>query len=90
MIVEKAVKMAKLMNIPILGLVENMSYFTCPDCGKQHSIYGESHVEELAERFGIPATARLPIDPALAAKVDAGLIEEYETDGLQSLIDSIL
>ncbi len=90
MIVEKAVKMAKLMNIPILGLVENMSYYTCPDCGKEHSIFGESHVEATAKTFDIPAFARLPIDPALAGLVDEGKVEQYPTAPLNSLLDTIL
>ncbi|MBQ3075205.1 MAG: Mrp/NBP35 family ATP-binding protein [Clostridia bacterium] len=90
MIVEKAVKMARLMNIPILGLVENMSYYTCPDCGKEHSIFGESHVEETAKAFDIPSFARLPIDPALAKLVDAGHVEQYPTAALNALVDTIL
>lgn len=75
MIVEKAAKMAKMMNAPILGIVENMSYFTCPDCGKRHFIFGESHLEQTAEKFGIPHIARLPIDPNIAETVDAGRVE---------------
>ncbi len=90
MIVEKAVKMARLMNIPILGLVENMSYYTCPDCGKQHSIFGESHVDKTAKAFEIPAFARLPIDPSLAKLVDAGHVEQYPTAALNDLVDTIL
>jgi Mrp family chromosome partitioning ATPase len=89
MIVEKAVKMARLMNIPILGLVENMSYYTCPDCGKEHSIFGESHVAETAKAFEIPSFARLPIDPGLAKLVDSGKIEEYETEELASIFEKI-
>ncbi len=89
MIVEKAVKMAQMMNVPILGLVENMSYFECPDCGKQHFIYGKSHLEEIAAKYGIPCTARLPIDPDLAKVVDGGLIELFEGDWLDALSDSI-
>ena len=89
MIVEKAVKMAKLMNIPILGLVENMSYFVCPDCGKEHSIFGESHVEETAKEFGIPSFAKLPIDPAIATFVDAGMVEEVNTDALAAIFEKI-
>ncbi len=89
MIVEKAVKMARLMNIPILGLVENMSYYVCPDCGKQHSIFGESRVKETAERFGIPAFAQLPIDPTLAALVDRGLVEGYDTSALDAIYKKI-
>ena len=89
MIVEKAVKMAKLMNIPILGLVENMSYFVCPDCGKEHSIFGESHVEETAKEFGIPSFAKLPIDPVIATFVDAGMVEEVNTDALAAIFEKI-
>ena len=66
MIVEKAVKMAKLMNIPIIGIVENMSYFECPDCGKKHKIYGDSHIEDVAKEYGIPVIAQIPIAPELA------------------------
>ncbi|MBR7165388.1 MAG: Mrp/NBP35 family ATP-binding protein [Clostridia bacterium] len=89
MIVEKAVKMARLMNVPILGLVENMSYYVCPDCGKDHAIFGESHVEELAKEFEIPAFAKLPIDPTLAGLVDRGMVEAYDTEPLADLFRSI-
>jgi Mrp family chromosome partitioning ATPase len=89
MIVEKAVKMAKLMNIPILGLVENMSYFVCPDCKQEHSIFGESHVAETAKEFDIPAFARLPIDPSLASLVDGGKVEEYDAAPLETIFNSI-
>ena len=75
MIVAKAVKMAELMHIPVLGLVENYSYFQCPDCGKRHAIFGESHIEKVAQEMGLPVLARLPIDPALAAACDAGQAE---------------
>ena len=75
MIVAKAVNMANMMNVPVLGLVENMSYFKCPDCGKEHAIFGESKVEQIAREFGIEHTARLPIDPVIAAMVDAGEVE---------------
>ncbi|MBR1730935.1 MAG: Mrp/NBP35 family ATP-binding protein [Ruminococcus sp.] len=81
MIVEKAVKMAQMMNIPILGIVENMSYFECPDCGKRHHIYGESKIDEIAEKFGTKVLAKLPIDPKLAAAVDKGMVEMI-ADGL--------
>lgn len=90
MVVEKAVKMAKLMNIPVLGLVENFSYFECPDCGGKHAIYGESHVEETAKRLEIPTVAKLPIDPKLAAACDAGTIELFEGTWLNGLLDTIL
>ena len=89
MIVEKAVKMAKLMNVPVLGLVENFSYFECPDCGKKHYPYGESSIEKTAEAFGIPATARLPINRKLAAACDEGMIELFEGDWLDELFSKI-
>ena len=76
MIVTKAVKMAEMMHIPVLGLVENYSYFRCPDCGKEHAIFGESHIERVAADLGLKVLARLPIDPAVAAACDAGRIEE--------------
>lgn len=85
MIVEKAVKMAEMMNIPILGLVENYSYFRCPDCGKQHHIFGESHIEEIASAHGLKVAARLPIDPALAAACDAGDVENLSHNYLEDL-----
>ena len=89
MIVTKAIKMAKLMNIPILGIVENMNYLTCPDCGKQIKIFGESHLEEVAEKNGLAVLGRLPIDPAIAAKVDAGRIEEVEGSFLDDCLKAI-
>ena len=82
MIVEKAVNMAKMMNVPILGLVENYSYFVCPDCGGKHSIYGESHVDAIAAEYGIPVLGKLPIDPKLAMLCDGGAIETVATDYL--------
>ena len=75
MIVTKAVKMAELMEIPILGIVENYSYFQCPDCGKRHAIFGESHIDQVAQELELPVLAKLPIDPALAAACDAGQAE---------------
>ena len=77
MIVAKAVNMAKMMSIPVLGLVENYSYFQCPGCGKRHSIFGESHLEQVAAQLEVPVLAKLPIDPALAAAFDAGTIESF-------------
>ena len=73
----------------MLGIVENMAYYTCPDCGKQHAIFGESHIEAIAAKHGIPNTAKLPIDPAIAAACDAGRIEDVQGDWLSSLADAI-
>ncbi|MBQ4166569.1 MAG: Mrp/NBP35 family ATP-binding protein [Clostridia bacterium] len=89
MIVEKAVKMAGMMNIPVLGIVENMSYFECPNCHEQHKIYGESHVDAIANEYGILNVAKLPINPKLAAACDAGLIELFEGNWLDKLAQSI-
>ena len=89
MIVGKAVKMAQLMNVPIIGIVENMSYFKCEDCGKEHKIYGESHIEEIAAAHGITNISRLPINPKIAGGVDAGLIELDEDDWLDNMTDAI-
>lgn len=89
MIVGKAVKMAQLMNIPIIGIVENMSYFACPDCGNEYSIFGESHVDEVAALYDIKNVSRLPINPKLAAAVDKGMIELFEGAWLDSLADLI-
>ena len=85
MIVAKAVNMAKMMDIPVLGLVENYSYFQCPDCGKRHAIFGESHIEKVAAELEIPVLAKLPIDTSLAAAFDAGRIEDFPTDYMAEL-----
>ena len=89
MIVTKAVNMARMMNIPVLALVENMSYVQCPDCGKKINIFGESHADEIAGKFGIPFVARIPIDPELAALCDAGRIEANQGRWLQDLAAEI-
>ena len=89
MIVAKAVNMAKLMNIPILGLVENYSYFECPDCGKRISIYGESHVDDIAKEYGLEVLAKLPIDPSLASLCDNGRLEFMENNYLDGAFDKI-
>ncbi len=86
MIVGKAVKMAALMNIPVIGVVENMSYFQCPDCGSRHYIFGKSRLEELAEEYGILKTARLPLDPAVAAKCDEGRAQDIDTSELDDIV----
>ena len=85
MIVEKAVKMAETMSIPVLALVENMSYFRCPDCGKTYEIFGKSHAAAVAEKYAIPTAVRMPIDPELAAAVDAGHIERIQGNYLDEL-----
>lgn len=82
MIVSKAVEMAKLMNVPVLGLVENMSYATCPDCGKPFSLFGESHINDVAAKYGLEVLAKMPIDPKIAAACDKGAIELMENDSL--------
>ena len=89
MIVEKAVNMAKLMNIPILGLVENMSYAVCPDCGKHIDIFGKSRLEETAAKYGIAPLARIPLDPRLTALIDKGAIELMDNDYVKSAADAI-
>ena len=89
MIVAKAVNMAKLMNIPIIGIVENMSYVKCPDCGKEIKVFGDSKIEEVAAEFGLPVLAKFPIDPKLAAQCDAGSIELCDNDVAASIADAI-
>ena len=89
MIVEKAVKMAEMMKVPVLGLIENMSTYTCPDCGKQHAIFGESHLDSIAAEHHIPVLARLPIQPALASLMDTGTIELFEGDFMQPAADRL-
>jgi Mrp family chromosome partitioning ATPase len=85
MIVSKAVKMAEMMNIPILGLVENMSYFKCPDCGKEHKIFGDSHIDEIAGKHNLKVLAKLPINPKISAACDKGVIELFDGDWLDSV-----
>lgn len=89
MIVEKAVNMARMMNVPVLGIVENMSYFKCDQCGKEHHIFGESHVDEIAARSGVANVARLPMDPEIARACDAGKIEMIGGEWLENLADAI-
>ena len=90
MIVTKALNMAKLMDIPVLGLVENFSYFQCPDCGKRHDIFGKSHIDEIALQYHLPVLARLPIDPSVAQKMDDGAAEQLPTADLQAAVETIL
>lgn len=89
MVVTKAVKMAEMMNIPILGIIENYSYLECPDCGKKISVFGESHVDEIAKGHGLEVLAKLPIDPKLAAACDAGTLEDAELPDLSKACDKI-
>ncbi len=90
MIVGKAVNLARSMEVPVIGLVENMAYFKCDDCGKKHFIYGEPQGEEVAKRYEIPSVATLPLDPSFARLVDKGSVEDYDVEGaLDSIIDQI-
>ena len=89
MIVSKAANMADMMNIPVLGLVENMSYVKCPDCGKELHVFGESHIKEIAAHFGYELLARIPIDPQISAHIDAGQIEQIEVDYLNAAAEQI-
>lgn len=89
MIVAKAVNMAKKMNIPIIGIVENMSYVECPDCGKKISVFGESHIEEVAQEYGLSVLARLPINPEIAKAVDNGRVEYLEMPYLDSAAEAV-
>ena len=91
MIVTKAVRMAEMMNVPVLGLVENYSFFRCPDCGREHPVFGESTIDALGAGLGLPVLAKLPIDPDLAKAVDEGRVEEYSLnpmDGVAARLDA--
>ena len=89
MIVAKAVKMAEMMHIPVLGFVENYAYLTCPDCGKRISVFGESHLDAIARKLNLPVLARLPIDPAIASCFDSGLMETVDTEPLAAVTAAI-
>ncbi len=89
MIVEKAIKLANLMNVPIIGLVESMSYVKCPDCGKEMRIFGKSHVDEISQAYGLPVLARIPIDENISKAVDEGKIEDVNADFMQGAVDLI-
>ena len=89
MIVSKAVKMANMMHIPVLGFVENYAYLECPDCGKRIEVFGKSHLDEVAEAFGLPVLARLPINPDVAFAYDAGLMENVNTDAVAGVIEAV-
>ena len=89
MIVTKAVRMAEMMHIPVLGFVENYSYLECPDCGKRIKVFGEGHLDEVAQNLGLPVLARLPIDPKVAEAYDNGLMETVDTDPVNPVIEAI-
>ena len=89
MIVSKSVKMAKTMEKPVLGLVENMSYLKCPDCGKKIAVFGASRADELAKKFSIPAVLRIPIDPSFAAAIDVGAAETLELPDVDSFAEKV-
>ena len=89
MIVSKAVKMANMMHIPVLGFVENYAYLECPDCGKKIEVFGKSHLDEVAAEFGLPILARLPINPDVAFAYDSGLMENVDTDGVSGVIEAV-
>ena len=89
MIVSKAVKMANMMHIPVLGFVENYSYLECPDCGKKIEVFGKSKLDAVAESFGLPVLARLPIDPKVAEAYDNGLMETVNTDALAKVVEAV-
>ncbi|WP_313346428.1 Mrp/NBP35 family ATP-binding protein [Sedimentibacter sp.] len=91
MIVEKAVKMAESMNIPIIGVVENMSYFKCDECGKEHKIFGESNIDEITKKHNIEVLAKLPIDPKIATSIDKGLVElidDNQFNGIAEILEN--
>jgi Mrp family chromosome partitioning ATPase len=89
MIVAKAVKMANMMHVPVLGFVENYSYLECPDCGKRIEVFGKSKLDEVADAFNLPILARLPIDPKVAEAYDSGLMETVNTDGVAKVIEAV-
>ena len=89
MIVAKAVKMAEMMHIPVLGFVENYAYLECPDCGKKINVFGKSHLDEVAAKFGLPVLARLPIDPKVAEACDNGAVESLDVSGVDGVMEAI-
>lgn len=89
MVVEKSLKMAKMMGKNIIGIVENMSYFECPDCGGKHAIFGESNIEEVAKKYGVDTLVKLPIDPSIASKIDAGMATEIHNEMLNPIVEKI-
>ena len=90
MIVAKAVNMAKMMGVPVIGLVENMSYVKCPDCGKEIKVFGDSHIDQIAEEFGYDLLAQIPMDPKLTALVDKGWIEMMDNNYLETAAEVLV
>ena len=90
MIVEKAVKMARMMNVPVIGIVENLSYFMCPDCGKKHRIFGESHLGKIADKYDIGNIAEIPMNRKIAAACDKGMIELFDGEWLDNMVEACL
>ena len=87
MIVKKALNMAQLMNVPVLGIIENYSWITCPDCGRKISVFGESHLDEEAGKLGLPVAGRVPVDPALAKAADEGTFAEINNEYLKEAME---
>lgn len=87
MIVSKAVKMAEMMNIPVIGIIENMSYFECGDCNTKHQIFGESHIEDVSQKLNVKVLGKLPIDPRFATACDRGMIEQFEGEWMEPIAD---
>ena len=90
LIVTKAVKMAEMMNVPIVGMIENYAYLSCPDCGKRIEVFGKSHAAEITEAYGIPLLAQLPIDPRIAEQMDWGAAEQVDTAPLDAAVNALL
>lgn len=89
MVVEKSLKMAKMMGKNIIGIVENMSYYECPDCGSKHAIFGKSNIEEVAKKYGVDTLVKLPIDPEIASKIDSGMATEIRNELLNPIVEKI-
>ena len=89
MVVEKSLKMSKMMGKKVIGLVENMSYFQCPDCGSKHKIFGDRHIDEVESKYDIDTIAKVPINPEVASKIDAGLVEDVDLEELNPILEKI-
>ena len=89
MIVSKAVEMAQMMNVPVLGLIENYSYVKCPCCGEHFKMFGESHIDEVAAKYGLKVLGKIPMDPQIASLCDRGIIEMFDGDWLEGAADAV-